>query len=516
MKYWIPVNWDANFDGEGLLFFIQRMQEMLFHFSGDIYRAPVHNTSTLLHEFLSTYEQSQKGEVGSYQLSPILEELRNSFSEDKILSNNLGEETMSILSGQLNACKEENCFNLIRYIANIVTPQYLEWSVNYLKKHIPKRNHKQEIEKGIRCWLSEVIMRGYSAEFIYNYAEECLIKKNMTSVDDINVFFDRFDFKDRKYKVYLQISNSMKDYIETLEQRLSLSFADDGNFPRINQKENYILCYFEFEELDHYTAIVHAYHKINIFFKYFRFITNTRKYLLYKFGAVLNCETDKIYFLPIIPTGFKSFEIQRDNIQIKTIDNIILGVQSHSKNDASKLDKAITLHNSAIRQQLPKDGFINLLESAMDSRKASDLLKCHANTLKQLCPDEAKVLQVLYVKRNQAYIDVRSCDRKTVGGVSVLRYVTNIDDLSKCEFPNNIPSYLVHLETLGLLQIDEMGYILDEKEYDLLEQRVQETKKKIEDSGRDCRIDKGFIYMTPLGEDFAKSCGLSKIKIDRL
>ena len=75
MKYWIPVNWDANFDGEGLLFFIQRMQEMLFHFSGDIYRAPVHNTSTLLHEFLSTYEQSQKGEVGSYQLSPILEEL---------------------------------------------------------------------------------------------------------------------------------------------------------------------------------------------------------------------------------------------------------------------------------------------------------------------------------------------------------------------------------------------------------------------------------------------------------
>ena len=172
--------------------------------------------------------------------------------------------------------------------------------------------------------------------------------------------------------------------------------------------------------------------------------------------------------------------------------------------------------DSCLDEEVLQDGFINLLESAMDSRKASDLLKCHANTLKQLCPDEAKVLQVLYVKRNQAYIDVRSCDRKTVGGVSVLRYVTNIDDLSKCEFPNNIPSYLVHLETLGLLQIDEMGYILDEKECDLLEQRVQETKKKIEDSGRDCRIDKGFIYMTPLGEDFAKSCGLSKIKIDRL
>ena len=166
--------------------------------------------------------------------------------------------------------------------------------------------------------------------------------------------------------------------------------------------------------------------------------------------------------------------------------------------------------DSCLDEEILQAGFVNLLESAMDSRTASPLLKCHANTLKQLCPDEAKVLQVLYVKRNQAFIEVRSCDKKSAGGVSVLRYVTNINDLSKCESPENIPSYLVHLETLGLLQIDEMGYILDEEEYGLLELMVQEVKIEIENSGRACRIDRGFIRMTPLGEDFARSCGLAK------
>ncbi|MCI7188726.1 hypothetical protein [Anaerotignum sp.] len=360
MKYWLPVNWSENFGRDGLLFFVQRIQEMLFHFSSEIDRVPVHNTSTLLYEFLSTYKQVKKGVIGSYQLFTIFEELRNSFSEDKILRDYLGEETMGILSDQLNHCREEDYLNMVYYIADIVTPKYLEWSVNYLKKHISVQNHKEEIEKGIRCWISEIIMRGYSAEFIYNYVEDCLVRRSISSIDDMNAFFERFNFKKRKYKVYLQIEASMKDYLSVLERRLSLLFKDDGNFSRIDKKENKILCYFEFEELDHYTAIVHAYQKINIFFKYFRFISNTRKYLLYKFGAVLDCETNHMYFLPVIPTGFKSIEIQRDNIHIETIDSIILGVQNGHGDGAAKLDKAITLHNSAIRQQLPKDGFINL------------------------------------------------------------------------------------------------------------------------------------------------------------
>lgn len=167
--------------------------------------------------------------------------------------------------------------------------------------------------------------------------------------------------------------------------------------------------------------------------------------------------------------------------------------------------------DSCLDEEVLQAGFVNLLESAMDEKTASDLLKCHANTLKQLCQDEAKVLQVLYVERSQAFIDVRSCDKKGAGGITVLRYVTNIDDLSKCKSPGNIPSYLVHLETLGLLQIDVMNFLVNEKLYDVLEEKVKDLRGRIEGSGKIYEIRKGMINITPLGDDFARSCGLSRI-----
>ena len=48
MKY-ITQDWTSTKDG--YLFFVQRLQEMLFHYSDDIVKAPVHNTQTLLEEY---------------------------------------------------------------------------------------------------------------------------------------------------------------------------------------------------------------------------------------------------------------------------------------------------------------------------------------------------------------------------------------------------------------------------------------------------------------------------------
>lgn len=163
---------------------------------------------------------------------------------------------------------------------------------------------------------------------------------------------------------------------------------------------------------------------------------------------------------------------------------------------------------SCLDEELLQVGFVSLLCSAMDSNVATPLLKCHANILKQLCPDEAKILKALYVKRVQAFIDVRSCLKGTTEGVTVYQYVTDINDLSKCESPDDIPSYLVHLETLGLLQIDSLKSLVDKRRYDLLEEKVKDVRRIIKDYGRSYDISRGMIYLTPLGKDFAKSCGL--------
>ena len=360
MKYWIPNNWDDSFEHEGMLFFVQKVQEMLFHFSDDVFRAPVHNTLTLIREFNHTYEEVLSGEVKSYQLFPIFKEIEYSLLNDRIIRDNLNDNFIEGILTQMRSFSEESSYNLVNYIYKIIEPNYLSWTITYLRKHIPYGNHKKEIEYGARCWISQLIMDGYAGEFIYTYIEDFFINSSINSIDDLAQFFDRFDYKERTYKVYIQILDSISTYADILTARLSLRFEDDGNFSSIKIKRHYTICYFELSALDYYVAALRARQKIDIFFRYFRFINNKRAYLLNKFGAVWDYDTQQLRFLPIIPTGLKAIEVPKDEISSELIDSIILGVQKHRKNGMDLLNRAIELHNNALLQQLPKDGFTNL------------------------------------------------------------------------------------------------------------------------------------------------------------
>ncbi len=64
MKY-LTKPWPKEHDG--FLYFFQRLEEMLFHYSDDIVRVPIHNTRTLIHEYLDCYEGCREGKINPYQ-----------------------------------------------------------------------------------------------------------------------------------------------------------------------------------------------------------------------------------------------------------------------------------------------------------------------------------------------------------------------------------------------------------------------------------------------------------------
>lgn len=360
MKYWIPRNWSSSFEQEGLLFFVQRIQEMLFHYSEDIRRAPVHNTSTLTHEYLKLTKEINSGKVKEYYLDKIYDEIKNSLLHDKILNDELGEKFISNLFAQMNAAPKEKQANFVKYLNGIIEINYLRWAESYILKHIAFGNHKNEIEFGARSWISDLVMRGYSREFIYSYIEENLIEGSLSSISDLESFFNRFDFKKRKYRVYMQISKVVLPYTQILNSRLSLSFDDDGNFGVLDNKNKYKTCYFEIESLDYYKAVSYAYSRINIFCKYYCYLSNKKKTLLYKHCCVIDQSDNNMHYLPIIPTGFYSKELSGDAIIIKMMDSVIMGLNENINADRYTIEKAIDLHNSAIRQPIPKDGFVSL------------------------------------------------------------------------------------------------------------------------------------------------------------
>ena len=79
MKY-ISQKWEEKYDG--ILYFFQRLEEMLFHYTIDIFIAPVHNTKTLLEEYISVQQDTAKKGVGIYNLEQIRDELVFSIIHD--------------------------------------------------------------------------------------------------------------------------------------------------------------------------------------------------------------------------------------------------------------------------------------------------------------------------------------------------------------------------------------------------------------------------------------------------
>ncbi|MCM1234233.1 MAG: hypothetical protein NC489_29360 [Ruminococcus flavefaciens] len=68
-------NWKDISSMQGMLFFVQRMDELLFHYSMDTYKAPTLNVKLLLKEYLETIESIKEGMLKDKNEIPIFEEI---------------------------------------------------------------------------------------------------------------------------------------------------------------------------------------------------------------------------------------------------------------------------------------------------------------------------------------------------------------------------------------------------------------------------------------------------------
>ena len=66
-------NWSNVPSMQGMLFFVQRMDELLFHYSMDTYKTPTLNIKLLLREYLETIEQIKEGILKEKNEIPIFE-----------------------------------------------------------------------------------------------------------------------------------------------------------------------------------------------------------------------------------------------------------------------------------------------------------------------------------------------------------------------------------------------------------------------------------------------------------
>lgn len=159
------------------------------------------------------------------------------------------------------------------------------------------------------------------------------------------------------------------------------------------------------------------------------------------------------------------------------------------------------------------DLYANLLAASMDKSTAQGAHPAFVEIIKQLTPDEAKIVGLFIHDMVFPLLDVRRDYKNPTleksGGFFVLVNFSQLGFIAKCEFPHLTPTYIDNLCRLGLAEIPAMFQYTGKGVYDPLENapEIQQLKMTIEQNAEfNCVFNRKGLRVTEMGKQFARIC----------
>ena len=165
--------------------------------------------------------------------------------------------------------------------------------------------------------------------------------------------------------------------------------------------------------------------------------------------------------------------------------------------------------------------FTNLLASASICHLAGNAHPAFVEKIKQMSPDEAKIVQFLQKNQTVGYVSLRANYKNEDGFVTPVLKDVGIAGLVSLMYSQNAKLYISNLLSLGI--IDDAGdeFIDDEEMYNQIID--YNNLKKVKDM-HECMeeyssvdIEKGYYYVTEIGRQFINACcnsGMTSEKSD--
>lgn len=163
-----------------------------------------------------------------------------------------------------------------------------------------------------------------------------------------------------------------------------------------------------------------------------------------------------------------------------------------------------------------RDMYANLLASSMNKIVKNNVHPGFVDIIKQLCPDEAKIMKYLYSHHTAPTVTLRYEDEHG-GGVSIFKNFSNIGELTGCEQPLEINKYFDNLKRLGLIENAEvLSSLTDKAKYEPLRTHPLITAG-LEGISRQTkfsksRLSESYVTISDYGKAFCSIC-LNPVKI---
>ena len=129
MKQYDLRNWTISEETEGLLFFAQRMDEILFDYTVDSYKGRMLNSFMLIIEALKTIADIESAKIESAHLKYVIEELNWSLQQDIVVHQLLENEKELFIPISFDENNKDYTLikNILKLLSNKISPKkYVE------------------------------------------------------------------------------------------------------------------------------------------------------------------------------------------------------------------------------------------------------------------------------------------------------------------------------------------------------------------------------------------------------
>lgn len=360
MRFDITGQWKNGFKHDGMLYCVQRIEEMLMAYTSHLYKVPVYNTFLLAYEFMHVYSTVEAKSIDQAHLKNIMEEFVDAFSSDIVVKEHFSQTQIKYFVGRLTGSSLPEQRKTMHYLIHIMG-DYPNWCVETLKKAVNNPKEKKSIEKALRSYIPMIIGIGYHPYFVYHECKNTFTKQEIESIDAIASFLKEFNGVENDYIVYFPVDKKVLKFKTILEERLNLSFEQDDYSAKLRFDSSKHICVHRHESsLDPNGASQRSYINFDLFLRYYRFLGNRDSEWI---GAkcLVKDEKDNCTFLHIGSERYFYSQDYDDKTLGRNSERIITKLlENAARNDFFKIDKIIRAHNTALSSPDISNAFLNL------------------------------------------------------------------------------------------------------------------------------------------------------------
>ena len=368
-------NWKDISDLQGMLFFVQRMDELLFHYSMDTYKTPTLNIKLLLREYLETVDSIKEGLLKDKNELPIFEEIVWSLKEDIAAQKIIGiSKTKEFLKnhGSYDSDMKRKVCQL--FLDKLSSRRYLE-EIEMELKNAVLEDRKKEIELCSKYLVRELTVLGYNSRFIFSCLNKVFFLKSVNDVASLETFFSCFDSEVKGYSVYFIVHKELAKFSGLLSEKMpenSIVILDNNKIPKGIQKiEGYSVieiknlnAYDEYSAYEMGKSIIGL---LNHFYSFFRYVENG----IYKNGFVKVGE-NKIKYIKESVSGIEKSKRTKSFAVSSTSALNLFDMATTNYENLYKLSRIMEIHNMALGIQSPSNALLSLwsiLELLLEKEK---------------------------------------------------------------------------------------------------------------------------------------------------